>query len=1236
MFLLRTVPKEHSTNLERICVSRRHLAQSGTLFPILISTLALLPLVARPAFAGGDPGGEQQQQFALAVAPGATYPWEGSSSDTNTGNGNKLTTVPLLRWDALGAVDVAFNLYHNSQGDGISELGNRWTHSYDLYLLLSPYDATASIKWGDALGIAFAYNPYTGDYINAAGIHDTLTYTTGSGGAFTSFTLTTKAGVKYLYTNPVGNRWSCASITDRNGNVTTIAHNTLGYVTSVTDPSGRVLTFNYNSSNQLTSVSDPASRTFSFSFNSSGNLSSVTYPDPDGAGSLTSPVVSFSYDSSARITTLTDPRGNASTFSYNSNGSIAWEKDALLHQTSYSYTSSYTNITDARGNTIRHNYSSGCLSSVRNALMQTTSCTYDSDNNRTSVTDAAGKIWSCTYDSNGNTLTMTDPLSHTTTLTYNSLNKPLTVTSPLGRVTTNTYDGNGNLLTVTTPLSSTTTATTTFTYLSSGLIDTITDPLGHVTDYGYDSAGNRTSLLDATGRTLSYGYDTLGKRTSVTSGGLTASYSYDNLGRLTSITAPGSRVVSFGYDANSNQTSITNNLSEIDTYVYDAANRVTSHTDALSRTVSFGYDNNNNKTSLTDGRGKITTYVYDVENRNTGISYPDSTSESWAYNSRGSIATYTDGRGIVTTNTFDDAKRLTGLSYSSGASSVSFSYNNDDRKTGMVDGTGTTSYTYDLAGRLIGRTSPQGSVAYGYDAANRKVSEAVNSIFTPTTFGYDNADRLTSVVAPSGTTYYSYDSAGRLVTTALPNGVSEDRTYSSSTGDLTEVWHSKSTGTVTIAKFSYTFDGLGRKLTESQPSGVGIAYTYDAVGQLTDEVRTGGSLFTANYTYDNAGNRLTKTVGGVTENYTYDNANKLTAAGGKTYSYDAAGNVTSVTSGGVTTTLTWDGAGRLTSIAGGSLSTTNTATYNGISQRVTKVDSNGSAGLVLGGDRIDSCILSDGAASYQHGLGLISETRSTTTKFFHLDSLGTTRALTDASGSKTDGLETDAFGMVVSTSGTPLGSRPFGFAADHGYQSDSDTGLQQLGYRFYDASIGRFLSRDPIREGYNWYIYCDNNPVNNVDPQGLGVQKFFREILDGIRRFFTRKKIKDAEKTVLKSIDRPNLERTVDEQWKAEESGTKLLDNENKGVNRVENGNNLQRDYQAEKDRQGVNQHDAEHLWGLENGFGHVLEEFGKMVDPTPISDMVDAIKWGVKNFFNPWLDKQQNRNHKRYGDLLD
>ncbi len=140
--------------------------------------------------------------------------------------------------------------------------------------------------------------------------------------------------------------------------------------------------------------------------------------------------------------------------------------------------------------------------------------------------------------------------------------------------------------------------------------------------------------------------------------------------------------------------------------------------------------------------------------------------------------------------------------------------------------------------------------------------------------------------------------------------------------------------------------------------------------------------------------------------------------------------------------------------------------------------------FTLTDDAIDSDVLSDGAASYMQGAGgLIGETRGGTSKYYHADALGTTRAITNSSQTKTDSLDTDAFGMNVAVTGTT--PTPFGFAGQHGYQNDSVTGLMRLGHRFYDASVGRFLSRDPIQDGYNWYAYVNNDPVNKVDPEGV-------------------------------------------------------------------------------------------------------------------------------------------------------
>ena len=48
-----------------------------------------------------------------------------------------------------------------------------------------------------------------------------------------------------------------------------------------------------------------------------------------------------------------------------------------------------------------------------------------------------------------------------------------------------------------------------------------------------------------------------------------------------------------------------------------------------------------------------------------------------------------------------------------------------------------------------------------------------------------------------------------------------------------------------------------------------------------------------------------------------------------------------------------------------------------------------------------------------------------------------------------------------------------------------ESGYTYLRARYYDPSIGRFISEDPIFDGDNWYAYCGNDPINYIDPSGL-------------------------------------------------------------------------------------------------------------------------------------------------------
>jgi len=98
------------------------------------------------------------------------------------------------------------------------------------------------------------------------------------------------------------------------------------------------------------------------------------------------------------------------------------------------------------------------------------------------------------------------------------------------------------------------------------------------------------------------------------------------------------------------------------------------------------------------------------------------------------------------------------------------------------------------------------------------------------------------------------------------------------------------------------------------------------------------------------------------------------------------------------------------------------------------------------------------------------------------DNIGSTRGLLDASGTATDWYELDTFGRQVSSSGTT--PNPYRFGAAWGYITDP-SGFLQLGERYYWPEVGRFVQRDPAGGPGSRSIYADDNPVTEIDPEGL-------------------------------------------------------------------------------------------------------------------------------------------------------
>ena len=103
-------------------------------------------------------------------------------------------------------------------------------------------------------------------------------------------------------------------------------------------------------------------------------------------------------------------------------------------------------------------------------------------------------------------------------------------------------------------------------------------------------------------------------------------------------------------------------------------------------------------------------------------------------------------------------------------------------------------------------------------------------------------------------------------------------------------------------------------------------------------------------------------------------------------------------------------------------------------------------------------------------------------KSYAFDPQGSVAQRLSSTGAVASSSVYDAYGAESSTV-TP--SDPFGWNGRWGYVQDRETGLSYCQNRYYHPETGRWLTRDPIKDGRNWYGYCENNPLRWVDVSGL-------------------------------------------------------------------------------------------------------------------------------------------------------
>ena len=238
---------------------------------------------------------------------------------------------------------------------------------------------------------------------------------------------------------------------------------------------------------------------------------------------------------------------------------------------------------------------------------------------------------------------------------------------------------------------------------------------------------------------------------------------------------------------------------------------------------------------------------------------------------------------------------------------------------------------------------------------------------------------------------------------------------------------------------------------------------------------------TPSWSYDAAGNRNDASV--------VDNLNRATTIGGVARTYDILGNTLTI---GASKSMTWDALNRMTSLTSGA-TTTNYA-YRPDGMRVSKDYGTDSSRFYYDGqmpmETLDTT--SSGSTVTRNGLGARGIDRiervnssGTTVGYPLYDGHGNmvaTLAKSGTSFSLGDQRAYDAWGVIRqgATSGDPKGR----YCASLGHVDDDESGLTYMRARYYEATVGRFMSADTSKDGLNWFVYCLNNPIGKIDYSG--------------------------------------------------------------------------------------------------------------------------------------------------------
>jgi len=393
-----------------------------------------------------------------------------------------------------------------------------------------------------------------------------------------------------------------------------------------------------------------------------------------------------------------------------------------------------------------------------------------------------------------------------------------------------------------------------------------------------------------------------------------------------------------------------------------------------------------------------------------------------------------------------------------------------------------------LNGREISR------VSYAYDVFERP--ETASFMGTQLRYYYDeDTGRLerTSLLGGRVQTIFGFND--RENETITVNG--EERTVTLA-GDLTRISHAlPGRGLI----FDYTYrDGSGNieTITQTWHDGENATsvrtntFTYDRIGQLVRDYSSGRD---SRYFYDDGGNMTEWRLNDVVQmQFHYDNEDwpdQLTSVTpGGVITYDAMGNMTSF-NGRV---FEWQRGRQLASIHEDGLDVYFTYDHTGL--RSSKTVNGVTSYYIWAGNLLVARYtpLRNETLAWFYDidgsmLGFALTIGDETSHYFYIRNIqGDVVAILDEHGIIVAEYVYDAWGNLLYVTDSHIAEiNPIRY---RGYYWDDETQLYYLQSRYYCPSLRRFISADVFMDtgqqplGTNMYMYCLNDPINLIDPEG--------------------------------------------------------------------------------------------------------------------------------------------------------